>query len=134
MTGLRNKILGSWELTSFSSRDVDTGVVRYPLGLEPRGLIMYTDDGYMSAQLTGPGLTGYIAYGGRFHVDEQSAILHHDVTISMLPELLTQPQYRHASVDGDRLTLSATATDSDETTTHNSLVWTRATPTVAGSQ
>ena len=45
--------------------------------------------------------------------------------ISTLPELLTQPQIRHAQIDGDRLTLSASATSTDGTTTHSTLVWRR---------
>lgn len=43
-------------------------------------------------------MQSYIAYGGRFSVDEQTSTVHHDVTISMMPELLTQPQFgRRAS-------------------------------------
>lgn len=132
MSTLRDAILGGWELSSFSSRDVDTGAVSHPLGTAPRGLILYTGDGYMSAQLTGSAdaavpdkkSPGYIAYGGRFHVDEDTATVHHEVTVSMLPELLAGPQLRQARVDGDRLTLSATTTN-DGVTSHNTLVWVR---------
>ena len=67
-----------------------------------------------------------VAYGGRFFVDEDTSTLHHDVTVSMMPELLAQPQFRHASVDGDLLTLSATRTDDTGVTTHSTLVWRRA--------
>jgi hypothetical protein len=45
----------------------------------------------------------------------------------MMPELLAQPQFRQASVDGDLLTLSATTTDGAGATTQSSLVWRRAT-------
>ncbi|MEO6794606.1 MAG: lipocalin-like domain-containing protein [Mycobacterium sp.] len=129
MTTLRDAILGGWELSSFDSRDADTGAVSHPLGVAPRGLILYTGDGYMSAQLT----TGtdadlpdgtYIAYGGRFHVNEDTATVRHDVTVSALPELLAGPQLRQAGVDGDQLTLSATTTN-DGVTSHNTLIWLR---------
>ncbi len=80
----------------------------------------------MSAQLAESDLTGYIAYGGRFSVNEETSTLHHDVTMSMMPELLAQPQFRQAAVDGDLLTLSATMTDDAGVTTHSSLVWRRA--------
>jgi hypothetical protein len=53
--------------------------------------------------------------------------LHHDVTMSMMPELLVQPQFRSASVEGDLLTLSATTTDDTGVTTHSRLLWRRAT-------
>jgi hypothetical protein len=68
----------------------------------------------------------YIAYGGRFSANEETSTLHHEVTISMMPELLAQAQFRHASIDGDILTLSATGTDDAGVTTHSSLLWRRA--------
>ncbi len=127
MSSLREALLGGWELASFESRDADTGAISHPLGTAPRGLILYTADGYMSAQLTGGDdaeLDGYIAYGGRFDVDEDTATVHHRVSVSILPELLAAPQLRQARVDGDRLTLSATTTN-DGVRTDNSLVWVR---------
>ena len=123
---LRDAVLGAWELVSFVARDVATGADRHPLGTAPRGLILYTCDGHMSAQLAESDMSGYIAYGGRFSVDEDTSILHHDVTISMMPELLAQPQFRNAAVDGDFLTLSAARADDNGVTTHSSLVWRRA--------
>jgi hypothetical protein len=126
---LQEAVLGAWELVSFVARDVATGEDRHPLGAAPRGLILYTADGHMSAQLAESDMGEYIAYGGRYSVNEETATLHHDVTISMMPELLTQPQFRNASIDGDRLTLSATRSDDAGVTTHSSLVWRRASPT-----
>src|SRR4051794_28904683 len=108
---LRESLLGAWTLESFVARDVESGEDRHPLGSAPRGLITYTADGHMSAQLAESDMQGYIAYGGGFSVNEDTATVHHDVTISMLPELLAQPQFRHASIDGDLLTLSAITTD-----------------------
>jgi Lipocalin-like domain len=123
MTDLRHQLVGGWLLESAVSRD--GGTERRPFGEHPTGLILYTPDGYMSAQLTaGPGAE-YIAYTGRFHVDERSATVHHDVLMSTRPELLTSPQFRQARVDGDRLTLSANATSDDGTVTHSTLVWRR---------
>jgi hypothetical protein len=123
---MRNAVLGAWELVSFVARDVTTGENRHPLGTAPRGQILYTADGHMSAQLAESDMSGYIAYGGRFSVDEETSTLHHEVTISMLPELLAQAQFRHACIDGDDLTLSATRTDDAGVTTHSSLLWRRA--------
>jgi hypothetical protein len=123
---LRDAVLGAWELVSFVASDAGTDVDRHPLGRTPRGLILYTVDGHMSAQLAEPDMGGYISYGGRFSVDEETSTLHHEVTMSMMPELLAQPQFRHARVDGDLLTLSATRTDDTGVTTHSSLLWKRA--------
>jgi hypothetical protein len=126
-TTLRDAVLGAWELVSFVATNAATGEDRHPLGSQPRGLILYTADGYMSAQLASSDMDSYVAYGGPFFVDEQTSTLHHDVSMSMMPELLAQPQFRQASVDGDFLTLSATTTDGAGATTHSSLVWRRAT-------
>ena len=123
---LRESILGAWQLVSFATADADTGSVDHPLGASPRGMILYTDDGHMSAQLAHADMGGYIAYGGRFSVDEDTSIVHHDVTMSMMPELLASPQFRRASVAGNLLTLSATVTDDAGVTTHSTLVWRRA--------
>jgi hypothetical protein len=122
---LRDNLIGAWELQSFGSTDVASGAVEHPLGPSPRGLIIYTADGNMSAQLAKPDMSGYVAYGGRFEIDEQNATLHHQVTISMMPELLAQPLFRQASIEGDLLTLAATISDG-ERTTRSTLVWRRA--------
>jgi hypothetical protein len=122
---LRDAVLGAWELVSFVARNETTGEDRRPLGTTPRGLILYTADGHMSAQLAESDMGGYVAYGGRFSVDEETSTLHHDVTVSMMPELFAQPQFRHARVDGRLLTLSATRTDDAGVTTHSTLVWRR---------
>lgn len=104
MSVTRSALLGGWQLESF-----DVGA-RRPFGEHPRGLILYTADGWMSAQLAPgpgaePGQPG-IAYCGRYRLDEATAVLHHQVTLSTLPELLERPQLRNARIDGDVLTLS----------------------------
>ncbi len=126
MTSLRDAVLGAWELVSFVARDPATGEERHPLGSAPRGLILYTADGFTSAQLAKSDMSQYVAYGGRFTVNEATSTLHHEVTMSMMPELLAQAQFRQASVDGDLLTLSATTTDAGSTATHARLMWRRA--------
>jgi hypothetical protein len=68
---LRDAVLGAWELVSFAARNETTGEDRQPLGTTPGGLILYTADGHMSARLAESDMSGYVAYGGRFSVDEQ---------------------------------------------------------------
>jgi hypothetical protein len=130
---LRNAILGSWELVTFVARDVGSGDVRHPLGERPRGLILYTEDGFMSAQLApqadaGNEITDYIAYSGPFYLDEQASTVRHDMRMATMPELLLQPQLRKVSVEPGLLTLSATSTAEDGTTTHSTLTWRRPAP------
>jgi hypothetical protein len=123
---LREQLYGAWHLESFVARDVATGLESHPLGLTPRGLITYTPDGHMSAQLSRTDMSEYIAYGGGFRVDERTATVQHEVTMATRPELLAAAQFRHAEVDGDRLVLSAEATGDDGTASRSTLVWRRA--------
>lgn len=125
MAGLHEALLGGWRLESFVSHNPDTDELRRPFGEHPSGLILYTTDGHMSAQLTpGPG-SEFISYGGRFTVDEAASTVTHHVVVSTLPELLKEPQLRHARIDGDRLTLSAGLTSRKGEARQGTLVWRR---------
>jgi hypothetical protein len=143
---LHDAILGTWELVSYIAEDNDGGPVTYPLGPDALGLIMYTGDGYMSAQIMRPGrpafdrpdtdggtleqaaaaAAGYLAYSGPFEVEESTGVVHHEVRVSLLPNWLNGAQLRHAKLDGDHLTLSAVTAATDGTEIISTLVWNRA--------
>ena len=57
--GLRANLIGAWTLVSFESRSLDGSSVIYPFGPDAQGIIMYTPDGYMSAQLMRAGRTPF---------------------------------------------------------------------------
>jgi lipocalin-like protein len=143
---VRRKLLGAWRLVSYTATGTD-GKVIHPLGPAPYGLIMYTPQGYMSAQLgrgdrtpltsdrledAAPGelaqaAVGYLAYGGRFEVLDPGTVAHH-VTTSLFPNWIGRSQIRTAAFDGALLRLGvATPTRlwGEERTAE--LVWTRAT-------
>jgi hypothetical protein len=123
---LREQLIGAWALTSCVERDLETGVEKFPLGERPLGLILYTPDGYMSAQLQRPGRppfadgdllratpeeyaaagSSYIAYSGRFFVDEGKRSLSHEMAVSFFPNWFGQRQVRLVQVTGERLQLS----------------------------
>jgi hypothetical protein len=143
---LRNDVLGTWELFSYTEGDNQGGPVTYPLGPDALGLIMYTGDGYMSAQIMRPdrpaydrpdtdggtpeqaeaAAAGYLAYSGPFTVDENTGVLHHHPWVSLLPNWLNLTQLRHSKLDGDHLTLSAITEAPDGVETISTLVWKRA--------
>ena len=122
---LREKILGTWRLVSYVEQDDHGGPVTFPLGRDAVGLIMYTTDGYMSAQLMRSGrhdydqpdigggtiqqaagaAEGYLAYSGPYDVDEAASIVHHRVAVSLLPNWLETVQIRHGSLKDNQLTL-----------------------------
>jgi lipocalin-like protein len=123
---LRDQLVGAWELTSFIERDIETGVENHPFGKHPLGLILYTPDGYVSAQLQRPERPpfadgdllhatpeeyaaagrSYIAYSGRFFVDERNKSLSHEMAISLFPNWSRQRQVRLVEVNDERLQLS----------------------------
>jgi hypothetical protein len=123
---LRERLIGAWRLVSYVEKDVDTGKENKPLGENPEGIIMYTHDGYMSAQLGSPGRTNfsggdmyrgkveeyaaegstYIAYTGPFYIDEQKQSLKHEMQISLFPNWKGQQQARLVEVNDKVLHLS----------------------------
>lgn len=48
---LRSRLIGAWQLVNFVMRDMATNAEERPWGEHPLGLILYTHDGYVSAQL-----------------------------------------------------------------------------------
>ena len=146
---LRDQLVGAWELTSFIERDIATGVENHPFGKHPLGLILYTPDGYVSAQLHRPERppfaegdllhatpeeyaaagSSYVAYSGRFFVDERKKSLSHEMAVSFFPNWLGQRQVRLVEVNAERLQLST-----DEPQRFNgvlktaTLTWRRAKP------
>ena len=88
---LRDQLIGAWKLVSYVEKPVDGSEPFHPLGEHPMGIILYTPDDYMSAQLMRPDrqpfasgdrfdgtadeyqqeAPTYIAYSGPFHVDEE---------------------------------------------------------------
>src|ERR1700676_3384707 len=143
---LHDAVLGTWELVSYTAEENDGGPVTYPLGPDALGLIMYTGDGYMSAQIMRPdrpafdrpetdggtpeqaaaAAAGYLAYSGPFTVDENTGVLHHQPRVSLLPNWLNLTQLRHSTLDGDHLTLHAITTAPAGAETISTLVWKRA--------
>ena len=146
---LREGLTGAWKLVSYREIPVDGSAPFEPLGHKPRGLIIYTSDGYMSAQLSKPDrpkfasgdwfagtaddyvaeASSYIAYSGPFHVDEAKQTLTHSMFVSLFPNWTGQTQPRQVKLDGDELHLgTASPIRSSGKTVNSVLVWRRAEP------
>jgi Lipocalin-like domain len=150
---LRDALVGTWTLVSYTERSLPDGPVTYPHGPDALGLIMYTPDGYMSAQImtrsrpcydrpvasggtaveSAAAATGYLAYSGPYSVDVSAGDMHHStgdiqhqVMVSLLPNWLGHTQIRHSQLDGEQLTLSAKTPLPNGTTMTSTLVWARA--------
>jgi hypothetical protein len=126
---LREQLIGAWKLVSYVADPVDGSEPFYPLGLRPQGIILYTPDGYMSAQLMSDGrkpfasgdwfdatldeyrqeASTYIAYSGPFEVDEETRTLTHSMLVSLFPNWIGQTQPRLVSIEGDLLHLGTSS-------------------------
>jgi Lipocalin-like domain len=145
--GLRDQLIGAWKLVSYQERPVDGSEPFEPLGHEPKGIIMYTPDGYMSAQLSKPDrpnfasadwfagtaedyqakASSYIACSGPFHVDEEKQTLTHWMFVSLFPDWTGQTQPRRVKLEGDTLRLgTASPIQSSGKTVNSELIWRRA--------
>jgi hypothetical protein len=144
---LRDRLIGAWKLVSYVEVPVDGSAPRHPFGKDARGLIMYTPDGYMSAQLctaqrapfsSGDWFEGtdaeyraegssYVAYSGPFEIDEDQQTLRHSMFVSLFPNWTGQTQARVARLEGDLLELSTAAPIARSgKQVHARLVWKRA--------
>jgi hypothetical protein len=132
---IRDRLVGGWHLMGYEVT-VD-GKTEHPLGDHPRGTILYTPDGYMSAQLAGPAPDKdddrpdayYIAYSGPYDVDETNRTVNHHVQVSVIPSWLGTTQHRRARFDGpDKLTLSVSEPGAGGVTTTQTISWARQRP------
>jgi hypothetical protein len=106
--------------------DAETGEIFLPIGQHPEGLILYTPDGNMSAQLSSPephnfasgdmyhgtpeeyvaAGTSYLAYSGTYCVDEARWTVDHEMYVSLFLNWKGQRQVGIVKLNGDELQLS----------------------------
>ena len=95
-----DQLIGTWELQSSASKDAD-GVVRNLHGEAPRGMLLYTSDGAVSATVssgpTGNGLD--VSYAGRVTV-RGDTVTHH-VLVGAAPFVVGTELVREAELAGD---------------------------------
>ena len=139
----KTDLVGAWELESWAIGYSDRDDLSYPYGEEPRGLLMYTEDGWMSAaiarseralfpgdvsfrkipdQAKAEAFTGYFHYAGRYRIKDGDVI--HYVSMSLNPNFPGTEQLRHAELDGQTLVLSG-KDKVGEVERFHSLVWHR---------
>ena len=125
MTGFDpHRLVGAWQLARWYITYED-GTVTEPLGPDAEGLLVYTQDGWMSAAIMAAGrarlsrgnpraaplkeraaaFDSYFSYCCRWRVVGQS--VEHRVTISHNPALVGTVQVRKIQMQGRNLTLSA---------------------------
>lgn len=141
----RSVLLGAWTLTSYVVVDDSGATIAAPLGEDAVGHLLYTDDGFVSAQLmrrdrpafdtaatsggsleqTVAATRGYLAYTGPFDVDEATGTLYHRVDISLLPNWVGGQQVRHGVLHDGLLILSGDVSEEFGQPATATLTWRR---------
>lgn len=143
----KQDLVGAWRLESWTVGYSNRDDFSYPYGEDPQGLLVYSDDGWMSACIArndralfpdnvnyrkmpdadkAEAFSSYFHYAGRYRVQEGDVI--HYVTHSLNPNFPGSEQLRHAELDGLTLVLSG-KDKAGEVTRFHSLVWHRTAPT-----
>jgi len=136
---IHERLSGCWRLAGYDVTAAEGGQTDRPLGDNPLGTILYTPDGYMSAQLARPGPYAagdqepdayYIAYSGPYDVNEQAATVAHHLQVSVIPSWLGTTQIRHVRFrEPGTLVLSASEPHSrDGAATTTTITWSRQPP------
>ena len=120
-----DKFVGVWRLLSVEYRTDDGAVVESPYGAEPEGAIMYDSLGNMAAQISrkdrprfssNDRMAGsveekkaafetYVAYFGRYRVDERERSVTHEVQQALFPNWAGSKQVRYYTFADRKLTL-----------------------------
>ena len=121
---IRDSLIGTWRLVSYEAHDAQ-GKISDPLGKNLLGLLCYTKDGFMSLQVMREGrpgyssgdihvslmeemaaaADGYVAYAGRFSVDEAAGTVTHHVQLSLSPTWVGTDQTRTVALRAGHLCL-----------------------------
>jgi hypothetical protein len=119
---MQTRLVGTWELVSFVSYETDGSAIQ-PFG-DAIGRLMYDASGNMAGQIMRPGramvgrgdaateqtraaYTGYIAYFGRYTVNDAGDVVTHHVAGALNPSIVGGDQVRKMRFDGDLLVLEA---------------------------
>lgn len=141
---VRERFVGVWALESFAEQS-DADEKSAPLGEDPLGFLIYTADGFVSAQLmradrklfkSDPWEAGassdavdltkdYIAYCGRYEINKESSEVIHMPQVALLPNLVHQEQHRRFTFEGDTLTLVTTRRRPNGSVVVSTLLWRR---------
>jgi lipocalin-like protein len=122
--GIRDSLIGIWQLVSYEAQDAQ-GTISNPLGENLLGLLCYTKHGFISMQVMredrpvysssdlhisrmekmAVAASGYVAYAGRFSIDEAAATVTHHVRLSLSPTWVGTDQTRTVALRAGRLYL-----------------------------
>jgi len=151
MTTLKDELVGAWKLLSYIEVPIGGSDSLFPLGKSPRGLLIYAPDGYMSVQIAKEGrlpfksndklnpdvtemeaaVKGYLAFTGKYKVDNKMAIVHYVVSHSLYPNWDHSVLSRSINFEGDVLYMKSTEpTLSNGQQVNSYMTWQRMSATI----
>lgn len=95
-------LIGAWTLVELIEVSLNDGEITHPMGTEPKGIIIYNNDGYMSAQIMNTDFekfnakdnSAYLAYSGPFQTNDEKQTVSHTMYVSLLEKWRDQTQNR----------------------------------------
>ena len=126
------ELIGVWRLVSQAYLSADGSTSEGPLGAGAEGLLIYSEQGYMSVGLmrtAGPPVSGsgpgkvpvtYMGYSGHWRLADD--VMVHEVEIASHSRIVDTRQTREVRLDDDRLTLRERL---DESPRYFVLTWRR---------
>jgi len=121
----RDRFIGTWELVSTEQQLADGSKRPYSdVGKDGKGFLMYSADGHMCAELMNPdrrkwkdernpsdvekavAMSGFVAYCGRYEIDEAHHVVFHHPEVAWMPNYVGTRQERPYKLEGDILTFS----------------------------
>lgn len=140
---IRESLLGSWQLQSFTSEDAEGKVIDHPMGKNALGILSYNVDGSMSVTLYSPNRSEFagqdtlkgtveekaaafssmFSYFGRFRVGK--GCISHDIAVCSFPNWSDKKQLHFARFERGALVLSTPPITVNGQPGVQKLVWTR---------
>jgi hypothetical protein len=121
METLFQKLIGTWTLVELIEIPLNGGENSHPMGENPKGLIMYSADGFMSAQIMNLNrknadrkdhseqnieeASDYLAYSGPFETDDEKKTVSHTMFVSLFPNWAGETQKRNVRFEDEFLYL-----------------------------
>ncbi|HIY76995.1 MAG TPA: lipocalin-like domain-containing protein [Candidatus Sphingobacterium stercorigallinarum] len=127
MTTLKNELIGTWRLLSYIEVPINGVDSKFPMGKNPKGLLMQNAEGYMSMQISSSErsqfssadryqasadelishVQGFIAFAGPYKINESKAVIQYALSTSSYPNWEGKIQERRVDFDGDVLYLKS---------------------------
>lgn len=123
MASIKNEIIGSWNLLSYIEVPIGGVDSYFPVGKSPKGILIYNPDGYMSVQITANDtqyfasedrmvasndelrnrLRTYIAFSGKYAVDNETVCVIYHIETSLFPNWMGAKLVRKLDFENDVL-------------------------------